>query len=69
MPPCVESWLLNAYDDRDVVALHPLDGNTFNITPAIENKMDVDNQTDNRHGIIGYLNDGVVATKIREALG
>lgn len=68
MPPCVESWF-NAYDDRDVVALHPLDGNTFNITPAIENKMDVDNQTDNRHGIIGYLNDGVVATKIREALG
>ncbi len=67
MPPCVDSWF-NAFDDRDVVALLPLDSNTFNINPAIENKMNVDNQTDNRHGIIGYLNDVTVATKIYEAL-
>ena len=51
-----------------MVALHPLDTATFNITPSIENKTDVDNQTDNRHGIAGYLDDATVAKRIRDAL-
>lgn len=54
----------NAYDDRDVVSLVPLDDQTFNITPPIENKSDVRNFTDNRHGIEGYLADPVVAQQI-----
>jgi hypothetical protein len=47
-----------------VVALVPLDGQTFNITSPIENKSDVLNSTDNRHGIEGYLADLVVAQQI-----
>ncbi len=68
MPGCVESWF-NAMDERDVVALYPLDAHNFNINPAIENKTDVNNHTDNRHGIEGYLDDATVARRIRDALG
>jgi hypothetical protein len=67
MPRGTRHWY-NAFDERDVVALHPLDGTNFPITPAIENKSNVDNHTDNRHGIVGYLNDADVARKIHEAL-
>lgn len=67
MPACVKSWF-NAMDERDVVALHPLDSNNFNINPAIENKTDVDNHTKNRHGIAGYLDDVTVAKRICGAL-
>jgi pimeloyl-ACP methyl ester carboxylesterase len=66
-PSCVGQWF-NAYDDRDVVALAPLDGQTFNVTPPIENKSDVRNFTDNRHGIEGYLADPVVARQIVQGL-
>ena len=66
-PPCVRSWF-NAYDDRDVVALAALDARHFDISPPIENKSDVRNFTDNRHGIAGYLADPVVAAKIVEHL-
>lgn len=66
-PPCVAHWF-NAYDDHDVVSLVPLDAQHFNVTPAIENKSDVLNHTDNRHGITGYLTDPVVAQRIVRAL-
>jgi hypothetical protein len=66
-PPCVGNWF-NAYDDRDVVALVPLDTKNFDVAPPIENKSDVMNFTDNRHGIAGYLADPVVAAKIVEYL-
>ena len=66
-PACVDKWF-NAMDERDVVALYPLDRNHFDISPAIENKVDVDNFTDNRHGIAGYLEDAVVARRIHDAL-
>lgn len=62
-PPCVGQWF-NAYDERDVVALVPLDAHHFNLTPPIENKGDVLNFTDNCHGIEGYLADPVVAQQI-----
>jgi hypothetical protein len=62
-PECVGKWF-NAMDERDIVALRPLDGQHFPITPAIENKRDVQNQTENRHGISGYLNDKEVAKRI-----
>jgi hypothetical protein len=66
-PQCVEQWF-NARDPRDVVALYPLDNDHFGVSPAIENKDDVVNETPNRHGIAGYLSDPVVVRKIFEAL-
>jgi hypothetical protein len=66
-PSCVGSWF-NAMDPDDVVSLYPLDARNFKINPAIENKTDVDNRTPNQHGIIGYLDDPVVARRIYDAL-
>ncbi|MFM7055304.1 MAG: alpha/beta hydrolase [Planctomycetota bacterium] len=66
-PGCVTKWW-NALDSRDVVALYPLDAPRFAVTPSIENKTDVDNPTENRHGISGYLSDPVVAKRIYDAL-
>ncbi len=71
MPECInpkEKGWYNAFDERDFVALNPLDREYFNIQPPIENKNDVNNRTSNRHGIEGYLEDAVVAQKIYEAL-
>lgn len=66
-PASVVRWF-NAYDDRDVVALVALDNRNFDVIPPIENKSDVRNFTDNRHGIDGYLADPVVAAKLVEFL-
>lgn len=66
-PEGVERWL-NAYDRRDAIALRPLDAATWDVTPPIENRSDVDNQTTNRHGIGGYLDDEIVARWIVEGL-
>jgi hypothetical protein len=67
MPQGVESWY-NAYDEGDVVALLPLDDQHFPIIPEIENNNTVQNNTDNHHGIDGYLSDRNVALKIVKAL-
>jgi hypothetical protein len=64
---CVNAWF-NAMDPNDIVALYPLGPPRFGVQPAIENKTDVDNWTDNQHGIAGYLDDEVVARRIHEAL-
>ncbi|MDZ4681096.1 MAG: hypothetical protein SH848_03125 [Saprospiraceae bacterium] len=61
MPESVKNGWFNAYDDRDVVALNPLDKVHFNINAAVYNKNDVKNHTKNRHGIEGYLEDAEVA--------
>jgi hypothetical protein len=66
-PLGVQRWV-NARDPRDVVALHPLDADHFDILPAIEDFSNVDNFTDNRHSIEGYLADTFVARCIHEAL-
>ena len=64
----VGKWL-NAYDEGDVVALFPLKAPHFDLSPfTIENKNDVQNKTDNQHGIAGYLNDPVVAKWIYDAV-
>lgn len=68
MPECVKNGWFNAYDDRDVVALNPLNKKYFDISPSIKNKSDVQNQTSNRHGIDGYLNDATIAKQIYDAL-
>ena len=65
--PAVSGWF-NAFDPRDVVALYPLDAANFPVTPSIENKNDVNNYTDNRHGITAYLDDRAVAQKILSGL-
>lgn len=62
-PDRLGRWF-NAFDPRDVVALYPLDQNNFPVRPAIENKGDIDNYTDNRHGIVAYLDDREVARQI-----
>ena len=51
-----------------MVALYPLNAKYFPVTPAIDNKANVDNPTPNRHGIIGYLSDPEVARRIHDAL-
>jgi hypothetical protein len=61
-------WWYNAYDERDVVALKGLTQDNWPINPAIENSNHVLNHTENRHGIIGYLDDIKVASKIYNAL-
>lgn len=66
-PECAATWF-NAMDERDVVALYPLDAEHFPISPAIVNKRDVENDTENRHGISGYLSDQEVARRIHDAI-
>jgi hypothetical protein len=62
-PAPVTAWY-NAYDRRDVVALYPLDANNFPVQPPIVNNGNINNSTENRHGIIGYLNDPEVAKRV-----
>jgi hypothetical protein len=69
-PPSASAWF-NAMDERDVVALFPLTTTVFPLDPAqpsIENKTDVRNRTQNRHGIAGYLDDAEVARRIHDAV-
>ncbi|MCC6531651.1 MAG: hypothetical protein IT531_03810 [Burkholderiales bacterium] len=66
-PECVGKWF-NAMDPDDVVSLYPLDSTYFPLDREIENKLDVDNDTPNQHGISGYLSDKAVAKRIYEAL-
>lgn len=65
-PPGVKDWY-NAFDPRDVVALHPLDTVTFAVQPPIKNYGSVRNCTENAHGIDGYLSDPQVAGRLYEA--
>jgi len=66
--PSVGKWY-NAFDKSDVVALYPLDADNFPIQPAVENNNTVRNQTDNHHGIVGYLDKPDIAKRILDALG
>jgi hypothetical protein len=66
-PPCAGKWY-NAMDLSDIVALNPLDVGNFDVDPTIENNTDIHNQTENHHGISGYLNDKEVARRIFDGL-
>jgi pimeloyl-ACP methyl ester carboxylesterase len=66
--PKAEAWF-NAFDPRDIVALNPLNPANFPVVPEIVNKGDVDNFTENRHGISGYLTDPIVAREVYLACG
>ena len=65
--PPLAAWY-NAFDTRDTIALYPLNKSNFPVTPEVENYDGVKNQTDNRHGIVGYLNDPQIAGRILDAL-
>ncbi|MGB8401258.1 hypothetical protein [Bradyrhizobium sp.] len=67
-PVAARSWY-NAFDPKDVVALYPLDAANFPVNPAVQNFGGVNNATDNRHGIVGYLDDADVARHVLDALG
>lgn len=66
--PKAGAWF-NAFDPRDIVALNPLNAANFPVVPEIVNKGDVDNFTENRHGISGYLTDPIVAREVYLACG
>ncbi len=66
--PSGDKGWTNAYDPQDVVALYPLNKTHFGVTPAITNYGKVGNWTDNRHGIVGYLDDKRVAKTIHACL-
>lgn len=66
-PGVVKGWY-NAFDEADTVALNPLDSTYFPVVPAIENYNKIVNPTGNRHGIIGYLNNKVLAARMMEAM-
>jgi hypothetical protein len=66
-PVGTKGWY-NAYDSHDVVALYPLDKDNFDVDPAVTNNGAVQNWTDNRHGIVGYLDDSNVAKIVRSGL-
>jgi hypothetical protein len=55
----------NAFDAHDIVALHPLDRDNFDVDPAISNNGAVQNWTPNKHSIAGYLDDANVAKAVR----
>ncbi|MEU1972678.1 hypothetical protein ABZ477_13535 [Microbacterium sp. NPDC019599] len=65
-PAVVGSWS-NAYDTHDVVALRSLEPEWFDVQPPIKN-LAVENDTENKHGISGYLRDPDVAKWIHAAL-
>jgi hypothetical protein len=66
-PIGAERWH-NAYDRRDIVALNPLDDAHFPADPPVINHGAVDNRTANRHGIVGYLDDAWVASRVAAAI-
>lgn len=57
----------NLYDPLDYVSLHPLDSKNFNTDPPIRNYQ-VENQSDNRHGILHYLSNPKIANIINDYL-
>lgn len=66
-PQTIAAWY-NAMDKDDVVSLYPLSKKHFDTGGKIENHEEVDNWTDNQHGIAGYLDDAKVARKIYDAI-
>lgn len=66
-PSGVGSWL-NARDAQDTVALHEVPGRFFEGNPVVRNYSQVENRSDNRHGIADYLRDPIVAKAIHEAV-
>ncbi|QTD31712.1 endopeptidase [Pseudomonas fluorescens] len=66
-PPNVGLWD-NLRDKRDTVALYEIGKGVFGGAPIVLNNSNVINGSDNRHGIVEYLQDPIVAGLIRKFL-
>lgn len=66
-PPVVGQWD-NLRDERDTVALYEIGKGVFGGAPTVLNNSKVINESDNRHGIVEYLQDPTVAALIRKFL-
>jgi hypothetical protein len=64
----LNEWF-NGFDPRDIVALNPLSEVQLGSTCRIDNVGELENVTENRHGIIGYLGIDSVASYLVEKLG
>ncbi len=66
-PEGVGRWF-NARDPQDTVALYELSTDVYRGTPALTNYSGVHNTSDNRHGIVQYLEDPTIAKAIYDAV-
>ena len=66
-PAGVTRWY-NAFDERDVVALYPLDERHFPVQPPIDNDNRLRNRTPNHHGVEGYLSSAELGLLLHDAL-
>jgi pimeloyl-ACP methyl ester carboxylesterase len=66
VPACVAQWL-NAYDERDIVALEPLRASVVDPASTIDEWDDLDNDSRNHHAIERYLAVPEVARWIADA--
>ncbi|MFG3455023.1 endopeptidase [Stutzerimonas stutzeri] len=66
-PPVIGQWD-NLRDARDTVALYEIGKGIFGGAPTVQNNSEVINGSDNRHGIVEYLQDPRVAALIRKLL-
>lgn len=66
-PPDVGQWD-NLRDERDAVALYEIGKGVFGGAPTVLNNSNVINESNNRHGIVEYLQDPKVAGIIRKFL-
>jgi len=62
-PEGVGTWY-NAFDERDVVALYPLNSTHFPVQPSIQNEQVTNPRGDDPHKIEGYLSVESVCRKI-----
>lgn len=65
-PEGVATWF-NARDAQDVVALYEISPDRFRGSPAVNNYSEAENNSDNQHGIVEYLQDGAIAKAIHQA--
>lgn len=68
MPECIQDKWYSCRDKKDYVALVPLTNKYFKIDPEITNYNEIKNNTEERHGIEGYLSDAHMAKLIYDRL-
>lgn len=66
-PPTLKGPWVNIYDPNDIVALNPLTNKHFRVHPSIENH-EIENLSENRHDIIPYLSNSLIAETINSIL-
>lgn len=66
--PVPNGHWFNGYDERDVVALNPLEDPYFGVEPAIVNDESLKNSSDNNHGALEYLASEQVTAALSKVL-